>query len=33
MLGAFLVFLPAHIYAKKKAAPSIEAPKQAVEVK
>ena len=33
MLGAFLVYLPAHLYAKKKAAPSIEEPKQAVEVK
>ena len=33
MLGAFLVFLPAHIYAKKKSALSIEAPTQAVGIK
>ena len=33
MLGAFLVFLPAHIYAKKKSALSIEAPNQAVGIK
>ena len=33
MLGAFLVFLPAHIYAKKKSTLSIEAPNQAVGIK